>query len=188
MFQFSVNRAAVLIMIVSGLLAGGQAPATNPLDVAVIDQDGHAVRFYSDLVKDRVVAINFIFTSCQTICTVLGAKFAKVDRLLADRHIANVQLISISVDPANDGPEQLRNFAARYGVTQRWKLVTGEKRNVEQLLRSLGEYTPDKTAHTGRVLIGRGDGNWVRVDGLGSPEKIADLLITAAQQSAPNGS
>ncbi len=179
-----------MITIVSVLLAAGQAPATNPLDVEVVDQHGHTVRFYSDLMKDRVVAINFIFTSCQTICTLLGAKFAKVDRLLADRHIVNVQLISISVDPANDTPEQLRNFAARYGVTQRWKLVTGEKRNVEQLLRSLGEYTPDKTAHTGRVLIGRGDGSWVRADGLGSPEKIADLLAATAAQQPPvrNGS
>jgi len=189
MFQFSVNRAAALITVASVLLAATQSPAIVPQDVEVIDQNGHAVRFYGDLVKDRVVAINFIFTSCQTICTLLGAKFAKVDRLLADRHVANVLLISISVDPANDGPEQLRNFAARYGVTQQWKLVTGEKRKVEQLLRSLGEYTPDKTAHTGRVLIGRGDGNWVRVDGLGSPEKIADLLTSAAaQQPARNGS
>jgi protein SCO1/2 len=188
MFQFSVNRTAALITTISVLLAAAQAPATNPLDVAVVDQDGHAVRFYSDLIKDRVVAINFIFTSCQTICTLLGAKFAKVDRLLTDRHVTKVQLISISVDPLNDAPEQLRNFAARYGVAQRWKLVTGEKRNVEQLLRSLGEYTPDKTAHTGRVLIGRGDGSWVRVDGLGPPEKIADLLaVAAAQPSVRNG-
>jgi protein SCO1/2 len=190
MFQFRMNRAAALIAVASVLLAAAQAPAANPLDVDVVDQDGHAVRFYSDLMKDRVVAINFIFTSCQTICTLLGAKFAKVDRLLAERRVSNVLLISVSVDPANDRPEQLRNFAARYGVTQRWKLVTGEKRNVEQLLRSLGEYTPDKTAHTGRVLIGRGDGSWVRVDGLGSPEKIADLLAAAAAQPSPvrNGS
>jgi len=182
MFQFRVTRAAALIAVASVLLTASQPSGTNPADVELIDQDGHTVHFYRDMVKDRVVAINFIFTSCQTICTILGAKFAKVDKLLADRHVAKVQLISISVDPANDGPEQLRSFAARYGVTQRWKLLTGEKRNVEQLLRSLGEYTPDKTAHTGRVLIGRGDGNWMRVDGLGSPEKIADLLTTTAAQ------
>lgn len=177
-------------MVLSALLLVGTLPAaTNPPDVEVVDQDGHTLRFYRDLVQDHVVAINFIFTSCQTICPLLGAKFAKADRLLASRHLSNVLLISISVDPVNDGPAQLRSFAARYGATQRWKLVTGQKGNIEQLLRSLGEYTPDKTAHTGRVLIGRADGNWIRVDGLGSPEKIADLLATvAAQRPAGSGS
>lgn len=189
MFQFRVNRAAALITTACVLLAATSAPAANPLDVDVVDQDGHAVRFYSDLIQDRVVAINFIFTSCQTICTLLGAKFAKIDRLLSQRHVADVTLISISVDPTNDVPGKLRQFAARYGTTEHWKLVSGEKRNVEQLLRALGEYTPDKTAHTGRVLIGRGDGSWIRADGLGSPEKIADLLANAAaQRSRRNGS
>jgi len=174
-----------LLMLASVLLAATHTSGANPPDVEVIDQDGHAVRFYSGLVQGHVVAINFIFTTCQTICTLLGANFAKVDRLLANRQVANVLLISISVDPANDTADQLRKYAARYGATSRWKLVTGEKRNVEQLLRSLGEYSPDKTAHTGTILIGRGDGAWVRADGLGSPENIADLLAaTAARQGA----
>ncbi len=162
--------------------------SANSQDVEVIDQDGNTVHFYGELIKDRVVAINFIFTNCQTICTVLGAKFAKVDKLLSDRHVSGVRLISISVDPVNDRPEQLRRFAARYGVTHQWKLVTGDKGNIEQLLRSLGEYSPEKTAHTGLTLIGRGGGNWVRVDGLGPAERIADFLtVDAAQRSARNG-
>ena len=64
--------------------------------------------------------------------------------------------------------------------------MTGDKGNIERLLRSLGEYTPDKNAHTGKVLMGRGDGRWVRVDGLGSPEKIADLLASGCLRK--NGS
>ncbi|HLK54529.1 MAG TPA: SCO family protein [Candidatus Angelobacter sp.] len=173
--KFSKTAAALALL----LPLASQAPSSVP-DIKVLDQDGHALHFYQDLVQNRVVAINFIFTTCQTICTLLGATFAKTDRLLADRHVSNVLLISISIDPANDGPAQLRNFAARYGITHHWKLVTGEKQDVEQLLRSLGEYTPDKTAHTGRVLIGRGDGSWTRVDGLGSAQQIADLLSAAA--------
>ena len=158
---------------------------TNSLDVKVVDQDGNALRFYQDLVHDRVVGVNFIFTSCQTICPLLGATFAKTDQLLTERGVSNVLLISISVDPVNDGPAQLRSFAARYGTTHHWKLLTGEKRDIEQLLRSLGEYSPDKTAHTGQVLISRSDGSWIRVDGLGTADKIADLLSTAAAQSRP---
>jgi protein SCO1 len=187
MFPLGINRVAAAILL-SALLLVSTSLAANPLDVSVVDQEGHTVNFYHDLVQNRVVAINFIFTTCQTICTLLGANFSKVDRLLSSRHVSDVLLISVSIDPANDGPAQLRSFAARYGATQHWKLVTGEKGSIEQLLRSLGEYTPDKTAHTGRVLIGRGDGNWVRVDGLSSPAKIADLLsATVAQRATGNG-
>jgi protein SCO1/2 len=188
MFQRTISRIAASIMLCALLPAATAPVSMNSPDFQVMDQNGHAIRFYHDLIQDKVVAINFVFTSCRTICTLLGATFAKVDRLLSSRNVSNVLLISISIDPTNDGPTQLRSFAARYGATQHWKLVTGEKGTIEQLLRFLGEYTPDKNAHTGRVLIGRGDGTWTRVDGLGSPEKIADLLsATAAQRVSGNG-
>jgi protein SCO1/2 len=90
----------------------------------VVDQDGRMVHFYNGLIKDQVVAINFIFTHCQTICPLLGAQFARVDKMLTDHHVSNVLLISVSVDPANNTPEHQRQFAAQYGVTQHWKLVT----------------------------------------------------------------
>jgi protein SCO1/2 len=182
MFRFAAYRAATLIAVAAALLAATRLSGADQQDVEVVDQDGRTVHFYSGLIKDQVVAINFIFTNCQTICPILGAQFARVDKMLTDHHVSNVLLISVSVDPASDTPGRLRHFAARYGVTQHWKLITGAKGNIEQLLRSLGEYSPDRTAHTGRVLIGRADGGWVRVDGLGSPEKIADLLATAAAQ------
>jgi protein SCO1/2 len=182
--KLSQTVAALGLVFLLPLIRG--APASLP-DVNVVDQDGHALRFYHDLVQDRVVGVNFIFTTCQTICSLLGATFAETDRLLTERHLSDVLLISVSVDPVNDGPAQLRSFAARYGTTHHWKLLTGEKRDIEQLLRSLGEYTPDKTAHTGTVLISHGDGAWIRVDGLGSAEKIADLLSAAAAQHHSRG-
>src|SRR5215213_4690342 len=79
-----------------------EKPATEKLvipDVEVLDQDGQKLHFYTDLVKDRVVAINFIFTTCTTICPPLGATFARVQKDLGERAGREVQMISISVDP-----------------------------------------------------------------------------------------
>ena len=76
------------------------APLAVP-DTEVRDQNGRWLRFYSDLVKGRVVAINFVFTGCSSICPGLTTSFRALQDLLGEQ---DVQLISVSVDPANDGP------------------------------------------------------------------------------------
>ncbi len=164
----------LIALLAAGMLCHAQVP-----DVEVIDQSGQKLHFYSDLVQGKVVAINFIFTTCQTICSSLGANFASVSKRLGPRAVSDIRLISISVDPVNDTPGKLREFAARFGKTSGWTLVTGDKRTIDQLLRALGEYTPDKLAHSPTVLIGRGDGAWIRANGLGSSARIAELLLNA---------
>ena len=76
-------------------------------DVTLLNERGEKVRFFTDLVKGRVVAINTIFTTCTTICPGLGANFARLSRLLAGSEARDALLISISVDPLNDTPERL---------------------------------------------------------------------------------
>ncbi len=93
-------------------------------DVAVVDQDGKPVRFYSDLVKGKVVAINFVFTSCKAACPVLGAGFAKLQATLDDRLGREVSMISVSVDPMVDRPERLKEWAARFHARPGWTFVT----------------------------------------------------------------
>ncbi|HVF45623.1 MAG TPA: SCO family protein, partial [Pyrinomonadaceae bacterium] len=117
---------------------GGAASGMNIPDVELLDQDGRKVRFYSDLVKGKVVAINFIFTTCTTICPPLGATFARVQRELGERAGRDVQLISISVDPATDTPERLKAWGQKFKAGGGWTLVTGAKPQVDELLRALG--------------------------------------------------
>src|SRR3954462_1067407 len=78
-------------------------------NVKVVDQNGKALDFYTDLVKGRNVAINFIFTTCTTVCPVLTATFRRVQTELENTH-SDTKLISISVDPTVDTPERLRDF------------------------------------------------------------------------------
>src|SRR4026208_2489855 len=81
-------------------------------DVAVVDQDGNKLHFYTDLIKGKTVAINFIFTNCTTICPPLAATFARLQKELGEKAGKDVHLISISVDPLTDTPERLKAWGA----------------------------------------------------------------------------
>lgn len=151
-------------------------------DVRVVDQDGHALRFYTDLVKNQTVAIQFIFTSCTTICTPLGATFHHLQASASG--LDRVRLISISVDPERDKPEELRKFADRFGARNQWTLVTGEPVEIERLLKALRAFTQDKSAHSAMLLIGNDRTNrWTRAYGLAPAGSLEGLLREGAQGS-----
>lgn len=179
---------------------GAQAAAAKPAetavalsipDVEVLDQNGRRIRFYSDLVKGRVVAINFIFTTCTTICPVLGANFARVEEMLQDRPGRDFRLISVSIDPATDTPERLRSWAGKFGRRNGWTLVTGAKAEMDRLIKALQSYSPAKEEHTPIVWIGDDARNrWTRANGLGSPATLAQILrgyLEAAHPEHPSG-
>jgi protein SCO1/2 len=147
-------------------------------DVELTDQNGHKVHFYSDLVKGKVVAINTVFTTCDTICPVMGARFASLSRLLAKEDTSRVELISISVDPLVDTPARLKEWSHQFGhVGTRWVLLTGPKDDVDHLLKALEIFTPDKVEHTPVVLIGSGGTTqWSRASVLSPPTRLAELM------------
>ena len=150
-------------------------------DTPVYDQDGKRLRFYSDLVKGKTVAINFIFTTCTTICPPLTATFRKVQQELGARVGRDVQLISISVDPATDVPERLKSFSARFNAGPGWTFVTGDKQEIDRLLKALGASVGDKNDHTPMVLVGKESaGYWTRTYGLAPPSVLVKVITDAA--------
>ena len=172
-------KALMLLLLLSATLSAQQPRIP---DTIVQDQDGHRLSFYSDLVKGHTVAINFIFTTCTTICPVLSANFRKVQKELGE-NVADVRLISVSVDPATDTPERLKRFAAQYHADPGWSFVTGDKTEVDALLGALGVAVRNKLEHTPTVLIGNdASGHWQRVDGLASSSAILRTLREAAAQ------
>ncbi|HYP25665.1 MAG TPA: SCO family protein [Blastocatellia bacterium] len=169
--------------------APADAPKSNPgrtglgrmPDTVVYDQDGKKLRFFSDLVKGKTVAINFIFTTCTTICPPLTATFRKVQQDLGDRVGKDVHLISISVDPTTDVPERLKAFAAKFKAGPGWSFVTGSKQDIDVLLLALGASAADKNDHTPMILVGNESaGNWTRTYGLASPQTIVKVITDAA--------
>ena len=154
----------------------------NIPDAPVLDQNGKELKFYSDLVKDKTVAINFIFTTCTAACPPLTATFRRVQQDAATRGV-EVQLISVSVDPTTDTPERLRDFAMKFKAGPNWTFVTGDKARIDSLLQALGAAVSNKNAHTPMILIGNEASDyWTRAYGLASPVKIVDLLADAAKR------
>jgi protein SCO1/2 len=161
-----------------------KAPPMRIADVPVVDQGGNARRFYSELVKDRIVAMNFIFTSCTTICPTLGANFAKVQSLLGESG-RDVSLISISIDPVNDTPARLAAWSNRLGGKPGWTLVTGESTDIDTLLKSVGAFTPDKNDHGPLVVLGDDrTGRWQRMNAFAAPSKIVEVLQSLGKERA----
>lgn len=146
-------------------------------DMVLLDQDGREVRFYTDLVKDRVVAINFIFTTCTTVCPPMGANFSKLQKLMGKRDSRDFHLISVSVDPAVDTPPRLKRWAEKFGRQPGWTLVTGSKPEVDKLLKALKVFTPDKSDHSPIVLLGDDARHeWTRAYGLAPASKLAEMV------------
>ncbi len=151
-------------------------------DVELLDQDGRKVQFYSDLVRDRVVVINFIFTTCTTICPPLGATFARVQKELGERNGRDVSFISISVDPVTDTPERLKAWGAKFHAGPSWIFVTGNKPQINELLRSLGGASANPQDHSPMVLIvNDARGQWTRTYGLAPPSQLVKLITNAIE-------
>jgi len=164
-----------LLLLLLALPSFAQDPAKlNIPDTVVVDQTGASRHFYSDLVKDRVVVMNFIFTTCTTICPTMGATFSRVQRLLGNR---KVSLISISVDPATDTPQRLEAWSKKLDARPGWTLVTGEKPDIDRLLKTLGVFTPSRDTHTPTVLVGNArTGQWQRASVFATPATIVSLI------------
>ncbi len=151
-------------------------------DVPVYDQNGKRLSFYSDLVKGKTVAINFIFTTCTTICPPMTATFRRVQQQLSESAGNNVYLISVSVDPVTDVPERLRDFAAKFHAGPGWTFVTGSKTDIDSLLQALGAAVADKNDHTPMILVGNdASGYWTRAYGLSPPTTLVKLITAVAQ-------
>jgi cytochrome oxidase Cu insertion factor (SCO1/SenC/PrrC family) len=149
-------------------------------DVRVYDQNGKQLNFYSDLVKGRTVAINFIFTTCTGVCPPMTATFRRVQEDLPQR-TPPIQLISISVDPATDTPARMHEFAAKFKAGPGWTFVTGDKNEIDLLLQALGAAVANKNDHTPMILIGNEVTDyWTRAYGLSSPTTLIQVITAAA--------
>ncbi len=171
-------RSLAAVLLAAFALGVSAARATDIIpDVEVQDQTGRTLHFRHDLLDGKIVAVNFIFTSCSTICPQLGATSAALARELAARHDDRFRVISISFDPGADTPARLREWSANFGDAPGWTLVTGDRRNIETLLRAFEVYVADKSLHSSNFLLGNpAAGEWRRVDSSATPATLATTL------------
>ncbi len=140
--------------------------------VALVDMHGDQVSLAAELDSGRPVLLNFIYTTCTTICPVLSATFAEVQDILAAES-GEVRMISISVDPDYDTAARLRDYAEAHGAGPSWQFLTGSLSNVLAVERAFGAYRGDKANHTPLTFMhAGGDSSWVRLEGFANAADI----------------
>jgi protein SCO1/2 len=153
-------------------------------DVELVDQNGRKLHFYSDLIKGKVVAINFVFTTCKAICPLQGASFSRVQAQLGDRLGRDVGLISVSIDPAEDTPERLKAWGAMFGARPGWTLLTGAKQEIDELVKAFTGEGPNLNDHSPvAFLVNDAKGLRIRAYSLGDAARWADLIAEVTSGS-----
>jgi len=142
-------------------------------DVVLTDAEAKPVRLRALLATGDPVMVNFIFTTCSTICPVMTKVFADARTRLGDE-ARNLRMISISIDPLNDTPAQLKAYAGKFDADARWTFLTGRVQDVAAVQRAFDAYDSDKMNHEPLTLLRAAPGHaWVRIDGFASPDELA---------------
>jgi protein SCO1 len=165
-------------LMLAGLLLAPPLHAGDA-DRTLLTQNGEPVRFYSDVLKGKVVLISFIFTQCTDTCPLQTSKIAAVQSLLRGWMGNSVHFVSISVDPERDRPEVLREYAARFNAGPGWTFLTGEKRDVDEVVARLGQAARVPQEHTSLFIAGNATtGRWMKLHPDMTPLAIAEQLRT----------
>lgn len=164
---------------------GGYARAVHSYavpDVTLVDQNAKQVRLRELLAADEPVMMNFIFTTCTAICPVMTKIFSNVPQQLGTA-AGKLRMISISIDPENDTPQQLKAYAGKFDAGPRWQFLTGSVESVATVQRAFDTYNSDKMRHEPLTLLRSAPGKpWVRIDGFASPEELAREYQKVAQK------
>jgi protein SCO1 len=154
-----------------------QSPAHKYFtDVVLVNQDGKQMRFYSDLIRDKVVVISSFFATCQASCLPVNHNLEKLQQALGEHMDRDVHIISISVDPT-DTPANLKEFAKKRNAKPGWYFLTGDKQNVDIALNKVGQFVDHKQDHTNLIIIGNErTGLWKKAFGLAQSGELLKVV------------
>jgi protein SCO1/2 len=153
-------------------------------NIELTTSKGEKVRFYDDLIKDKVVAVNFIYTSCGEMCPVETARLKTVSQILGDRMGKDVFFYSITIDPDRDSVAVLDAYSKKFKTGEGWTFLTGDEEDIRLLRKKMGLYisTIDEderelSDHNVNLVIGnQALGRWVKRSPLENPYVIANQM------------
>jgi protein SCO1/2 len=144
----------------------------DPPDVMLVDMTGAEVALSSVLNHTGPVLLQFIFTTCPTVCPVLSEVFAAAQAALGPE-LDNVRMVSISIDPEHDTPARLQEYAQRFRAKQQWRFLTGKREDIVAVQTAFEAYWTNKMRHEPRTYIRAAlDAPWVRLDGFMSATEL----------------
>jgi len=129
-------------------------------NLPLINHEGKRVRFYDDLVKNKIVTLNFFYANCDEVCPLVTANLAKVQRLLGDQVGRDIHMYSFTLKPEEDTVDVIRKYRAKYNAGPGWTFFTAKPADIEKLRKAIGFTYPDpkidgdKTQHIGNIRYG----------------------------------
>jgi len=147
-------------------------------NVPVVTQDGKTLHFYDDLIKDKIVVVSFVYTTCADLCPVTAARLATLQERLGDAMGRDIFFISITVDPKHDTPEMLKAFGEAFDAGPGWQFVTGKPEDINQITARFGDRSSERGLqdHRNEILLGNDAlGDWERDSALDDADQ---LLLT----------
>ena len=169
-----------LIVCIFGCSHQGQdqpAPAALSVpDFEVVYQYGQHVRFNSQVVEGRIAIVTGFFTNCSSMCPFTQEKLAQVAKLLGPRLGKDVVIVSVSVDAENDTPARMKDWGEKFHIGPGWTLLSGNRAQVDALLKSLGLFVELRQRHQSALMIGSAATGWVRISSWTPSEKLARLV------------
>jgi len=186
------SKAASELAVRTQKISGSDEQGTRKYftDLPLLTQEGKTVRFYTDVLKDRVVLISFIYTTCKDACPLIMHKLSEIKNRLGEMFGKQVHFVSMSVDPVRDTPEVLAQYAKQHKADHPgWVLLTGEKKNVDAILRKLGQYNAQFEAHSTIFLAGNvKTRHWAKISPVATvPAIVFRLQDLASESAAPAG-
>jgi protein SCO1/2 len=152
-------------------------------NVVLTTHEGRRVKFYDDVVKDKIVTINMMYATCEGVCPRITSNLVRVQKLLGDRVGKDIHMISITLRPEQDTPEVLRKHVKMHNIGPGWTFLTGAASDIEMLRRRLGFVDPnperdkDRANHIGLVRYGNEPRHvWSSCPGLLPASSIAEVL------------
>jgi protein SCO1 len=151
-------------------------------NLPVIDQNGRTLKFYDDVIKDKIVIISFIYTSCQDACPLTTARLVQLADKLGDAVGRDLFFVSMSVDPNNDTPERLKAFGDAFDIGPGWLFLTGKEEDIRAINKKLGDRSDRGLSdHRNEILLGNDViGDWQRDSAFSEIDK---LVITVRQMN-----
>lgn|SRR5262249_24108208 len=163
-------------------------------NVTLTTHDGRKVRFYDDLMKNRVVTLNFMFTNCNELCPRTTSNLVKVQKILGSEVGRKVFMYSLSLKPKEDSPAALSDYMKMHHVGQGWTFLTGDPSDIELLRRRLGFTDPDPardrdlTNHIGNIRYGNEPLQlWAACPSLADPVWIVQEIQWVIRRSPREG-
>lgn len=183
--------ALVAVLALAGL--AWAAPSANEVaargasnylaGLDLLDQDGHHVDLYRDLIAGHSVVIYSFFSKCTDSCPAMVMTLKGAQERLGSRLGREVRFVAVTVDPAHDTPKALKAYARQIAAPDGWVFLTGSNRQVGAALRRIGMFVEEPADHMDLLVVGNmNTGQWKKIHGSAPAQKVVDLIVDVADE------